>query len=76
MLKYLGLKPGSVSPFGLINDTDKHVQLFIDEDLLQAERLSFHPNINTTTLVISTEDFLKYLNFQGNIFNVMAFNPA
>jgi Ala-tRNA(Pro) deacylase len=76
MLKYLGLKPGSVSPFGLINDTDKHVQLFIDEDLLHAERLSFHPNINTATLVIGTEDFLKYLNFQGNIFNVMAFNPA
>ncbi len=76
MLKYLGLKPGSVSPFGLINDTDKHVQLFIDEDLLHTERLSFHPNINTATLVISTEDFLKYLNFHGNIFTVMAFNPA
>ena len=45
--KYLGVEPGSVSPFGLINDKEKHVHLFIDEKLSESNRLAFHPNINT-----------------------------
>jgi len=64
--KYLGVEPGSVSPFGLINDADKHVHLFIDEALKDSERLAFHPNINTASLVISRTDFIRFLNYQGN----------
>jgi Ala-tRNA(Pro) deacylase len=64
--KYLGVEPGSVSPFGLINDTDHHVHLFIDEKLNESERLAFHPNINTASLVISKSDFLKFLKHSGN----------
>lgn len=64
--KYLGVEPGSVSPFGLINDESHHVHLFIDEKLKDFERLSFHPNINTASIIISSSDFLKFLNHQGN----------
>jgi Ala-tRNA(Pro) deacylase len=66
--KYLGVEPGSVSPFGIINDTGKHVHLFIDEKLNEFERLTFHPNINTASLVISKSDFLKFLKYTGNSF--------
>jgi len=66
--KYLGLEPGSVSPFGLINDREKHVHLFIDEKLNGFDRLAFHPNINTATLVVAKSDFLKFLEFTGNTF--------
>ncbi|MCE5347077.1 MAG: prolyl-tRNA synthetase associated domain-containing protein [Bacteroidales bacterium] len=66
--RYLGLEPGSVSPFGLINDREKHVHLFIDEKLKESDRLAFHPNINTATLVISRSDFLKFLEYTGNTF--------
>jgi Ala-tRNA(Pro) deacylase len=66
--KYLGVEPGSVSPFGLINDSDKHVHLFIDEKLKEFDRLTFHPNINTASLVISGSDFLKFLEYTGNTF--------
>jgi Ala-tRNA(Pro) deacylase len=66
--KYLGVEPGSVSPFGLINDTENHVHLFIDEKLNEFERLTFHPNINTASLVISKSDFLKFLEYTGNTF--------
>ena len=59
--KYLGVEPGSVSPFGLINDKEKHVHLFIDETLKDYDRLAFHPNVNTASLVISKDDFLKFL---------------
>jgi Ala-tRNA(Pro) deacylase len=64
--KYLGLEPGSVSPFGLINDKEKHVCLFIDEKLNESERLAFHPNVNTASIVVSKTDFLKFLEFTGN----------
>ena len=64
--KYLGLEPGSVSPFGLINDHDNHVHLFIDEKLKEYERLAFHPNVNTASLVLSKSDFLRFLEYSGN----------
>ena len=66
--KYLGVEPGSVSPFGLINDPEKHVHIFIDEKLKEFDRLTFHPNINTASLVISKPDFLKFLEYTGNSF--------
>jgi len=68
LMKYLGLQPGSVSPFGLINDKENHVHLFIDVKLLGFERLAFHPNINTATLVISKTDFISFLEHTGNTF--------
>ena len=64
--KFLGVEPGSVSPFGLINDKEKHVHLFIDENLKSENRLAFHPNVNTATLIISKNDFLKFLEHTGN----------
>jgi Ala-tRNA(Pro) deacylase len=64
--KWLGLEPGSVSPFGLVNDVSRHVYLFIDKNLLGYERLAFHPNINTASVVISTGDFVRFLDDSGH----------
>ena len=64
--RYLGLEPGSVSPFGLINDHERHVHIFIDEKLDESEKFAFHPNVNDATLVISKSDLLKFLHFTGN----------
>ena len=61
LMAKLGLTPGSVSPFGLINDTDGSVRVLIDEDLRGAERLLFHPNINTATVVVSWADLERFL---------------
>lgn len=66
MMTYLGVTPGSVTPFGLINDLQKHVHLFIDENLQQAQHISFHPCINTASLVITFPDFIRFLNSTGN----------
>ena len=66
MMKYLGVTPGSVSPLALIHDEEHHVHLFLDENLLNAEKLSFHPCINTASLVIKKEDLLKFLDHLGN----------
>lgn len=66
LLKYLNLTPGSVSPFGLINDKDGVVEVLVDRCLLSVEQVTFHPNINTATVVISSEDFKKYLSSLKN----------
>lgn len=66
MMKYLGIIPGSVSPFALINDKENHVYVFLDENLRQAEKISFHPCINTASLVISFKDFERFLEWTGN----------
>ena len=76
MMKYLGLEPGSVSPFGLINDEAHHVHLFLDAALLddlnyrqpEHKTLSFHPNDCRGTVVIALEDFERYLKGLGNTY--------
>jgi Ala-tRNA(Pro) deacylase len=64
---YLGVTPGSVSPFGLIHDQEHHVRVFLDRELKSAERISFHPNINTRTLVLRFADFEKFLSTTWNV---------
>jgi Ala-tRNA(Pro) deacylase len=66
LMKHLGLTPGSVSPFGLINDRAHAVRVVLDRDLKAAERLSFHPNINTVTYTVAAADFARFLDACGN----------
>lgn len=66
MDKYLGIKPGSVSPFNLINDEEHHVHVFFDKTLLESDRWSFHPNDNRATLIVAKDDFLRYMEWIGN----------
>ena len=68
MERWLGLRPGSVSPFGLINDPENHVHLFLDESLREQSSLSFHPNDNRATVVIAREEFERYLSLVGNTY--------
>jgi Ala-tRNA(Pro) deacylase len=65
-MKYLKVTPGSVSPFGLINDLEKVVTFIIDNELLTRDELALHPNINTQTLVLKIEDFKKFLTWTKN----------
>ena len=66
MAYWLGLQPGSVSPFGLINDPANHVHLFLDAQLQRYPALSFHPNDNRATVVITRKEFMRYLTEVGN----------
>lgn len=75
LLKYLGVKPGSVSPFGLINDYEHHVHLFLDKQLKEADKISFHPNDNTASLVIQYSDLIRFLNAMGNTYEFIDPTP-
>lgn len=64
--KYLDLTPGAVTPFGLINDQDKNVKVILDKSIKLANKVGFHPNVNTATIVINYIDFQKYLDWTEN----------
>ena len=88
MERCLGLKPGSVSPLGLINDIDveatanpkelyengHRVKLFLDKDLKTAEKLSFHPCENTSGAVIGNADFMRFLEIWGGEYEWLDIN--
>lgn len=64
LMDLMGLIPGSVSPFGLINDPEGRVGVLLSKELV-GQRLIFHPNTNCKSLALSYEDFLKYLQAVG-----------
>ena len=72
LMAELGLTPGSVSPFGLINDPDGSVRVLLDRDLREAERLIFHPNINTASVVVSWSGLEKFLATRTNVVRVIS----
>ena len=65
LMRCLGLTPGRVSPFGILNDAAKKVELFIDKALAGAPRLGFHPNDNTAILWLSWDDLMKFIKARG-----------
>ena len=71
MMRYLGVKPGSVSLFTLVNDVNHEVTLFVDNGLRNAAKVSFHPNDNTASLVISNTDMMKFIENIGNPFEFL-----
>lgn len=59
MEQYLNIKPGAVSVLGLMNDSEKSVNLLIDEDILNEKYIGCHPCVNTSSLKILTYDILE-----------------
>jgi Ala-tRNA(Pro) deacylase len=76
LMAKLGLTPGSVSPFGLLNDADGSVRVLIDQDLRGAQRLIFHPNINTASVVVSWADLERFLATRRNSVRVISLPKA
>ena len=62
----LKLSPGSVTPFGALNDEEKRVKVFIDEDLIVSDLAGVHPNDNTATVWIKTSDLIRIIKQHGN----------
>ncbi len=73
LMQYLGVTPGSVTAFSVINDVEGVVKLVIDQSLLESEVINCHPLVNTATTSIATDDllrFLKSVNHHPMILNV------
>ena len=64
------LLPGTVSPFGLLNNRDKDIQVYFDQEIVSEERMCFHPNTNEKTIFVNTEDlftFLKAIGYEAHV---------
>jgi Ala-tRNA(Pro) deacylase len=73
--RFLGLTPGSVSPFGLLHPGARDVVVVLDAALAGAERLGFHPNVNTATITLAAADFFRFLDSRGNVVRRIALDP-
>lgn len=62
---HLGVEPGSVTPFALLNDRERKVQPVLDMRMLAISPLNFHPLVNTATTAISSTDLLKFVRGLG-----------
>lgn len=69
LMKYLGVSPGSVSPFGILNDRERQVSVFFDKDLKDYEYLAVHPNDNRATIWMKTELMVQIIKDHGNFFD-------
>ena len=72
MQEYLEIMPGAVSVMGLMNDQEHHVELLVDEELLEYEQLGCHPCVNTSSLRLRTKDVLeKFVPATGHSFQTV-----
>ena len=73
MGELLGVTPGSVTAFALMNDTEGQVRFLIDAALMEHDPVNFHPLTNTGTTAVSREDFEKFVRATGHGFEVIDF---
>ncbi len=66
LFEHLGVKPGAVSPFGLINDTARVVRPVLDRQMLEADMLNAHPLHNEATTAIGRDDFIRFFEITGH----------
>ncbi|MDL2217214.1 prolyl-tRNA synthetase associated domain-containing protein [Christensenellaceae bacterium OttesenSCG-928-M15] len=76
LMEKLSLTPGSVTPMGLINDQERAVRVLIDRDVAQWEYVIVHPNVNTASIILKTEDLFKFFKARGNELTYVEVLPA
>jgi Ala-tRNA(Pro) deacylase len=74
MRRTLGVEPGALTPFALINDTERRVMPVIDATLLNAERVNFHPLINTESTSVRPDELLSFVRDCGHEPLIISFN--
>ena len=68
----LGVEPGAVTPFGVINDTGQRVTVVLDAAMMERDRLNYHPLVNTMTTSIRRDDLVTFLRAAGHEPRILA----
>ena len=63
--RHLGVRPGSVTPFALVNDRERRVRVVLQEQMLAHDPLNYHPLLNDRTTAIGAEDLLRFIRAGG-----------
>lgn len=74
LMQHLGLTKGSVTPLGVINNEDKQVEVYLDEDLIGEEIIGVHPNENDATVWLSYHSIKQIIESMGNVFRIVKIN--
>ena len=72
LMEILGVEPGSVTPFGLINDTTNRTNVILDEAMMREPLLNFHPLRNEATTAIAAQDLIRFITSCGHVPRVVA----
>ncbi len=67
----LGVIPGAVTPFAVINDETQRTRVILDEEMMENEFLNFHPIVNTATTTIKSNDLVKFLEYCNQEFEII-----
>ena len=70
----LGVLPGAVTPFGLLNDTNEEIKFYLDKKLLLYDKINFHPLENTSTVSLITKDFIYFMKMNNKLVNIYNFD--
>ena len=73
LAQYLGVIPGAVTPFAILNDKTNSVRVVVDNAILGRDPLNFHPLDNAQTTTIDADDLLKFLDAEGHQAQVLDF---
>jgi Ala-tRNA(Pro) deacylase len=76
LMEVLGVEPGSVTPFGLINDTQNRANVILDEAMMRHEILNYHPLRNDATTSISPGGLLAFIRSCGHEPRIVAVSEA
>ena len=71
LYEILGVLPGSVSPFGLLNDKKNLVKFYLDNRIAKSKEVNFHPLENTSTITISVKDFTNFMIKRNKLINTI-----
>jgi Ala-tRNA(Pro) deacylase len=76
LIAMLGVPPGSVTPFALVNDREHKVRVVLDEAMLKLEPINFHPLRNDRTIAVSAVDLLKFIADCGHVPQIVTLPQA
>ncbi len=71
LMEKMSLPAGVVSLFGLLNNEEGDIKVYLDREMLSERIMTFHPNDNSKTAFISTEDMYKFLEKLGNEYHIV-----
>ena len=74
--EYLGVRPGSVCPFSIVNDTEGQVKIFLDKSMMETDLVNYHPLLNTMTVSLKPADLIKFIESTGHEAHIVDLTDA